>query len=166
MIIKNKRGTDKILSVYWFAILFIVAAAVVYMVFVFYGKPFDVRDVEVNFLINKVADCFVVDNYLRDDFRENDLENCGLNFNVEDVYDWKEQEQYYVEVKIKDFNNQVNVIKSYVKGNLNVKENCETKSGGNFPVCLERSFYSITKDNKQYVVEIFVGVRKTEKNVN
>ena len=32
MIIKNKHGTEKIISIYWFAILIIIAGAVVAMV--------------------------------------------------------------------------------------------------------------------------------------
>ena len=53
---KNKKG-DKIISVYWFAILFIVAAAVVYMAALFYGAPYDARGIESDILTNQIADC-------------------------------------------------------------------------------------------------------------
>ena len=54
---KNKKGTDKILSVYWFAILFIVASGIFGMVYVFYNSPFDVREIEGRLMINRVSEC-------------------------------------------------------------------------------------------------------------
>ncbi len=52
--IKNKRG-DKILSLYWFAVLIIVAGGIFGMVYVFYGSPYDVREIEANVLLNKIT---------------------------------------------------------------------------------------------------------------
>ena len=52
----NKRG-DKVLSIYWFAILFIVAGAIVYMASNFYSTPFDVRAVESTALSDQIANC-------------------------------------------------------------------------------------------------------------
>lgn len=105
---KNKRG-DKIISVYWFAILFIVTAAVVYMASLFYGAPYDVREIEANILAEHIANCLAEGGYLRqgilnnENFKENFLEECNLIFNVEDVYGWKEQEQYYLSVSFYEF---------------------------------------------------------------
>ena len=53
----NKIGADKILSVYWFAILFIVASGIFAMVYIFYGSPYDVRDIESNALKMQIANC-------------------------------------------------------------------------------------------------------------
>ena len=53
----SKKGADKILSVYWFAVLFIIASGVVAMVYVFYTSPFDVRNAEADALGNKIASC-------------------------------------------------------------------------------------------------------------
>ena len=52
----NKKGGDKIISVYWFAIIFIVATGIVYMVLSFYGKPYDIREIEVDLLTDKIED--------------------------------------------------------------------------------------------------------------
>ena len=106
----NNRG-DKIISVYWFAVLFIVAGAIVYMTVIFYGQPKDVRHIEENSLTNRIADCIVEGGYLKNgiltegsDFKTNFLKTCNLNFNVEDAYEWKDQNQYYVEVDFHEFN--------------------------------------------------------------
>lgn len=165
--LKNKRGGDQIFSVYWFVILFLVAAAVVYMAGSFYGKPYDIRELEANALTNRIADCVSVNGYLKEEtltprFSNGFLEKCNLNFEVENVYGWRKQGQYFVEVEVLDFNSKTK-ISGASAGSSNLKDFCEPKSK-NFPTCLERSFYSIDKKNVQYQVNILSIVRKTEKN--
>ena len=155
---KNRKGTDKMISVYWFVILFIVAGAVVYMAGVFYGNPYDMREVEANVLVNQIADCIAEGGKLKEKIidekgnfllnNDNFFEVCNLNFDVEDFKGWKEQGQYYVEVEEFEIE----------KGNVNLKLHCD-KDGKNFPVCVERSFY-VSKE-----IKILVVVGKTEKNV-
>jgi hypothetical protein len=165
----NKKAADKIISVYWFAILFIVAAAIVYMVFSFYGEPYDVRELEANAMINQVADCFskggdLKEEVLGENFKENFLVICNLNFEVEDVYKWKEQQQYYLEVNFLEFPSEQNIFQ-VKEGNEALKEFCDLE-GKNLPFCLERSFYVINKTSiDQYQVNILSIVKKTEKNV-
>ena len=161
---KNKRA-DKIISVYWFAILFLVAAAIVYMVVVFYGKPYDVRELEANLLTNKIADCLSQGGLLNKENldTENFIPNCKLNFNVEDIYGWKEQGQYYFEVHVTGFIDTVSVFDA-AGGNVNLKDFCG-KTGKNLPTCLEREFYTLDSDKNQYKIKILSVVRKTEKNV-
>ena len=166
----NKRGGDKIISVYWFAIIFIVAAAIVYMTTSFYGKPYDVRPLEANALTNRIADCVSVDGYIKEEaltpeFQNGLLEKCNLNFEVEDAYDWKSQEQYYIEVEIFDFNSQPKAkISGASVGNVNLIDSCEMK-GKYMPKCLKRNFYSIDENNNQYQINTFVIIKKVDKNV-
>jgi hypothetical protein len=167
MILKNKKA-DKIISVYWFAILFIVAGAIAYMVISFYGEPYDIREAEAYALTNKVAGClsevgYLKEGVLNEDFRENFMEICKLNFEIEDVHGWREHGQYYVEINFYNFstNQSISEIK---KGNEALKMDCELK-GKTFPVCLERSFYTLDREKNQYQINILSIVRKTEKNV-
>ena len=122
----NKRGGDKIISVYWFVVLFIVAGAVVYMAASFYGKPYDVRGIEASIMINNIADCISEGGNIKEGVLDNEnfLESCNLNFEVEDYKDWKEKGQYYVEVEISEFDGEKigeRVIKSDL-GNLFLKD--------------------------------------------
>ena len=162
----SKRGAEKILSVYWFVILFIVAAAMVYMVSSFYGKPYDVRDVEASLLADKAATCLSFGGYIIENWQFlNDntfLAECDLNFNVEDVYGWN-NDQYLVEIEFLDFNSGL-VLKKISVGNPNLKLDCAAEDR-NFPVCLEREIYTIDKANSQYQIKISSAIRKTEKNV-
>lgn len=162
----DKKGSDKIISVYWFVILFLVAAGVVYMVSAFYGSPRDVRDLEANLLADKIADCFSQQGFLGQDvfteeFQNDFLSKCGITFNTEDEFGWK-NDQFYVEAKVIDLssNSQVALIQS---GNFNLKDFCNDK-GNNSPICIEKSVYSLDSAKKQYRVKILSIVRKTEKN--
>ena len=165
--IKNKKG-NKLISVYWFVILFLVAAAIVYMVISFYGEPYDIREAEANVLINKVVRClsdtgYLKENVLSTEFEQNFLEECKINFEIEDAYDWKKRGQYYIEINFYDFLTEQSI--STIKGgNGALKTDCVLKGEG-FPVCLERSLYLLDKEKNQYQINFLSIVRKTEKNV-
>jgi len=141
----NRRGTDKILSVYWFAILLIVAVGVVMMVVTFYGHPYDVRNVEANILANKVVDClYSVDGKLDESLLGEDLlKNCKLDFG--------DGEEYYFEIGPNK------------EGNLNLEDACDRKDKS--VVCVKRIFYAPDGYGKGYPIEILTAVRKTEQNV-
>jgi len=160
------KGAEKIISVYWFAILFIVAAAVVYMVFSFYGEPYDVRGIETGLLVDRIADCLNSGGYINEDWQNLDesniLDECRLNFNVEDTSGWND-DQYYIEIEISEFNSG-KILEEVFAGNRNLNNNCGIESR-NFPVCLERSMYSVDEENNQYKIRILSVIRKTEKNV-
>ena len=157
----NKKGADKLISVYWFVILFIVAAGIVYMAFLFYGEPFDVREIEADLLIEKVANCLVRGGELVESWDEMNLEKCGINFEVEDSFEWKEKGQFYLKVEKSNFEeNNFELI--FDGGNSDLVLDCG--KGKNFPVCVERSFYAIDGNNK-YEIKVLGIVRKTEKNV-
>ena len=87
MLIKqnNKKGGEKVISVYWFIILFLVAGAIVYMVGSFYGKPYDVRQIEADLLASKASKCVSYAGYLNEEilepqFLENFPESCAITF--------------------------------------------------------------------------------------
>jgi len=162
---------EKYLSVYWFLILFIVAGGIAYSVALIYGAPYDVREIEQDILTNKVADCLIEKNYLKEAFlldldSKEFLEVCGLNFNVEDEYGWSNemhQGEYYVQVIIYDFdkiseNLQRNQISEFLIGNRDLEMVPNLKGSS-------RIFYVLDRNENKYVVEILTIVRKTEKNV-
>ena len=164
---------EKIISVYWFAILFLVAGGVYMMVASFYGKPYDIREVEANILSEKVADCIsyagVVNPKIYDinkgfnfSFEQNFLKECNLNFNVEN--DWS-RTQYFILVEFFDINEKP--VFNFSAGNFNLKANCEVqkeKSYKKLGYCLKKKFYS-TSGDKQFLIKITSVVAKNEKNI-
>ena len=173
MLMRNKRG-DKILSVYWFAILAIVAGGIFGMVYVFYGTPYDVRGIEARVLMNQIADCISYAGKINTNFISNSspiqsseedfLNFCHLNFKTNE---W-EEEQYYTEVnfyKLEDMNNAVLSINA---GDNKWSSSCELQEDRkqrNLAQCIKDSFYSLDNANNQYIIKILAVVRKTEKNV-
>ena len=167
---KNKIGGEKIMSVYWFAILFIVAAAIVYLVVSFYGKPYEIRNIEADLLIDKVSNCISYAGYLREDilnqdFKDNLLQKCGITFNVEDTFGWKEQGQYFIQIDFYDFSSYPNSVSLFTAtaGNPNLEDYCSLQ-GKQLPFCLTRELYVSSKDGKQYVAKINSVIDKVEKN--
>jgi len=163
----NKRGTDKIISVYWFVVLFIVAGGVVYMAAVFYGAPYDVREVEANILINQIADCIATGGKLNNNWNgldENNIfERCHLTFGVEDEFGWKD-DQHFVNVSVYGFDKdkgiwEIDKDKKIFVGNSDLETTCNL--GKTMPKCVERSFY--VSDGE--VIKIKVGIKKVNKNV-
>jgi hypothetical protein len=169
-LIKNKRG-DKLLSIYWFLILLIVAGGIFAMVYVFYGTPYDVRGVEARILTNQIADCVSYDGKINSNLisngiptsNKNFLESCHLNFNSTE---WDNQ-QYYTEIYIYNLGNLNNPILDISKGNNNWLTGCAVQGNETqvkLATCLQRSFYSIDDKDNQYIIKILSVVRKTEKN--
>ena len=160
MISKNKKGSSKIMSVYWFAILVIVAGTIVYMVSIFYGSPYDVREIEANILINKVAGCLSENGKLKyeltEELRNSFLEKCHLNFDTLD-----EKEQYYLEVEFRNFSDDNLLDFVIIEGNINLKNN--PNIGSIFKS--EKSFYVLNNENKELIVKILAIISKTKENV-
>ncbi|PJE81661.1 hypothetical protein COU58_01830 [Candidatus Pacearchaeota archaeon CG10_big_fil_rev_8_21_14_0_10_32_42] len=168
----NKKG-EKLISVYWFAILVIVATGIVLMVNSFYGKTYDVRDVESKILADKVADCIYfggkVNSLLltpqgvfREDFRDRFMELCSLNFDVKGEFT---PTPYYVEVQFFSFGD-LRVMFETSVGNNNFKPDCNSKveNAEKLAKCNENQFYMKTNSNKIYLVKILSIVGKTDEN--
>ncbi len=168
---KNKKG--KILSVYWFAILVIIAGGIFGMVYVFYGSPYDVRELEAEALINQVADCvsyagkfragLIFEGKFSEDFKNNILKECHLNFKTTE---W-DDEQYYIELsfyKVEDLSKSPFLMEA---GNNKWKADCEiqeSKEEEKLPKCAEKRFYSLDYVNNQYIIDILAIVNKGDKN--
>ncbi len=173
----NKKGAEQILAVYWFLILILIAGGIFAMVYVFYHGSYDVRDVEANIMINKLADCLSEGGYLREEFfnitnetfllnKNNFLEMCRLNFNVEEK--WEDEEQYYVEINIYNFGEINKPIFEISEGNKNWEGFCELQDDKEYEKlvkCVRKRFYSLDEEKNQYLIEVLSIIRKTEKNV-
>jgi hypothetical protein len=166
--IKSKKGADKIMSLYWFAILLIVAGGVFAMVSVFYGYPYDVREVEVGILAEKVGICISNSGILNEEifnepFQNNFLENCGLNFETN-----SEISEYFISIELFEISDLENSVFYYSIGNSNWLSDCKIKDSGKYErlaKCAEERFYSTGSEEKQYLIKINSIVGKINENV-
>jgi hypothetical protein len=162
----NKKG--ELLSLYWFLILMIVAGGVVGMVYLFYGTPYDVRDIETNLLIDKIANCISYGGRINEGLILNGekkefyfIENCHLNFGEEET-------EFFSEITFYKVEDMENYFLKTSFGNLNLLASCEIqedKEYKNLPRCAKKSFYSLDNLNNQYIIEILSVVKKSEQNV-
>jgi len=178
LFLKDKKGDEKVLSIYWFIILIITVVGIYGMVNAYYRHPYDIRELEANLLINRVADCISYGGEinervlnkstgkLSDDFNLNFLDECNITFNTENEHDWNKTEQYYMEINFSDVG--FNPLGTIMKGNNVFRGQCEqlkTKIEHELlPKCGHKRFLVIS-GGKQILIDIFTGIRKTEKNV-
>ena len=173
--------TDKTISIYWFFILFLIALAMVFIVYSLYGKPLNIRGMEAVFLADKVADCinqggeipesilakdglFVINN-------ENFLKKCYLNLATESIYYWN-NDQIFVSINFVAIEKGIPIPGPTIfVGNSNLNNRDANINLVNifknekFPFCVERKIYSKGEDGKFYLIQLVTCVRKTEKNV-
>ncbi|MDA3836940.1 MAG: hypothetical protein PF542_04925 [Nanoarchaeota archaeon] len=172
--ISGKKGGDKIISLYWFVILTLIAGGVVLMTNAFYGKPYDVRNMESEILANKAADCvysggkfnpelFSDQGTFKGEFKDKFLSKCNLNFKNNKEF---EEEQYYLKVEFFEYTHLKEPLFFLEGGNQNYLSDCKIKERSkNLPVCLEASFYVNDLASGAYLVKITSIVSKTEQNV-
>lgn len=161
----NKKGAEKVLSVYWFAIIIIVAGGIVAMVYNFHSYPYDVREIEAGILSNSVADCISRGGILNpsvfeNSFSDNFLDICNIDFG-----DGLEQE-YFVRVEIYDStgNNEVR----FSKGNLNLLSSCgfeEEMEAENIAKCVQNEFLSTNFEGNLKSIKLTSIIRKIDENV-
>jgi hypothetical protein len=171
--------TDKTISVYWFFILFIIASAIVFLVYTLYGAPSDIREIESIFLSEKVADCVSHGGLLTSEGKKmiengeaaNILELCHLTFDSEKVYDWND-DQFFVLITFSELVNSKEPLIVYA-GNYNLyTQKAECNLNGmigdeKFPFCVERTIYSNSETENRgeyYSIQIFTSVKKMNKN--
>ena len=171
----NKKG-DKLLSIYWFAILVIVATGVVIMVNVYYGSPYDVRQVESGILANHVANCIYFggevnpsiispDGFFKEDFKDHFMDYCTLNFNVQGEFT---QIPYYTEVNFfKGIDSPTSVF-NITEGNKNLKSDCSVNIENKIKLakCTSSSFFMRLNSKDVYLVRILAIVSKVNENTN
>ncbi|MFA5953657.1 MAG: hypothetical protein WC812_03625 [Candidatus Pacearchaeota archaeon] len=170
---KNKLGEEKIISIYWFLVLILVATAIVLMVNSFYNSPYDVREVESQILSEKIADCIdkggklnsqlISNGSFSKEFEDKFLEKCSIYLD----YNEDGEIQEYFKVDIYNRKNSLNPVFNISKGNPNWKSDCylEDKDHEKIVKCVENNFYSSDVSDNVYLIKILTIVRKTEQNV-
>lgn len=170
----NKKG-EKLISIYWFVILTLVAGGIFIMVNSFYNSPYDVRKVESEILAEKVIDCLYEGGKVnpalmqennpvfRDFFKDNFERICTLNFETKNEWD---PEQHFVRVVFYGNEKQLNKRFEVFSGNLNYEEDCFSETEHpELAKCSIRDFFAYLPDGKMYFVEVTAVTAKVKENV-
>ena len=170
-----KKGSNKLISVYWFIILILVAGGIVMMANVFYSSPYDIRSTEANIISTKVANCIYfggkmnpaligVNGVFKQEFKDNFLSHCNLNFDSDISFT---QKQYYTQADFYLFS-EIQPQKSFElsAGNKNWIADCGIKtSKPKLPVCYNNSFLARGPTGKIYLIKTLSIVGNVDKNV-
>jgi hypothetical protein len=163
---RNKKGQEIAHPLFLIFMFTIVAGGIVVMAGVFYGNPYDIRNIEANLLGDKIADCISYAGRINENLISNGeikdinfLESCHLNFN-------SEEDEFFYEATFYKFEDIENYFLKIDGGNLNLVASCAIKEESkNLPTCAENSFYSLDNSDNQYVIKILTAVRKLKQNV-
>jgi hypothetical protein len=83
MIKLNKKGGEKIFSIWWFLCLIFIGVAVFIVLNNYFGVVVDVRAIEVNQMYEKIMDCSVKNGFISEVWKEETdfFEFCKINKN-------------------------------------------------------------------------------------
>lgn len=173
----DKKGEEKMMSVYWFIMVVVIAGGVVAMVSMFHGNAYDVREVEANLVVNKFSDCVSESGKLNEDFLNNsDLKQnvslesvCSFDFAANSAkYGDKERSEYFLEGRFSEFSSGKH-LENYSAGSLEFKPQCktqnETQKYDRFVRCVNRTFYVSSGSGSSYEINVLSAVSKSDKNV-
>ena len=135
--IKNKKGDEKLLSIWWFVCLVVVGVTITVVITVYLSTPIDTRFQETEILQEKIFDCVIQNGFLENEILEKNpnqfLDFCKLHKKT-----INESNKYFFYLEIIDSSE--NQMKNFSAGDVNFKQHCATRlTGRNMPVCKETS---------------------------
>ncbi|MEK6906748.1 MAG: hypothetical protein AABW81_03940 [Nanoarchaeota archaeon] len=156
MIIKNKRGGEKIISIWEFFVLGVVGLGIVAGVWIFYSSNADVRVTESGILYNKIVDCLIQQGYLNENIFMKDFDffkECKLSREVLNSKD------FYFKINVVD--SEGKEIVSNISGErTNFERDCEVSKSikaEEYPKCTgQKESVIYYQDNKVKVGTIYI----------
>jgi hypothetical protein len=140
--LRTKKGDSKLLSIWWFAVLVVIAVGIVASVLIFYSNKTDVRVLESNILTDRISDCILLNGKINNDFINSGdyiFNNCGLNKKI-----ITESTLYYVKISLLNKDNTPISGFPLIFGNNDFDKSClvgdAIDKAVSFPKCSERQF--------------------------
>jgi len=97
LLFKNKKGGEKVLSIWWFFVLVFIFAGIIGGVLLYYSTDVDIRDLEADVLSEKILSCFNYNFEISGEANFNIYEKCGLNKEL-----FSSESIFYFSIDIKD----------------------------------------------------------------
>ena len=122
MLLRNKTGGEKLLSIWWLFTIALVGAGIAVGVSMFYSAEVDVRNVEAEILMNRISDCIFEQGLLIGGLLESDFDifqECKLNKSVI-------ESDFYFKISV-DLGNEIKEIREGVLENACHLEDSEKK---------------------------------------
>lgn len=150
----NKKGGEKLLSMWWFFILGVVGGFIVMGVMIYYSADTNVNSIEASILTSKLSECINSHGEINPELFEEDFDivkTCGLDVNT-----FGPGSFVYFNVSI--YNNDI-FLKEFVNGSGAFEVDCKISkniNARNFPSCNERNFLGYLNGDL-YRIHILAG---------
>lgn len=165
-ILTNKKGGEKLLSIWWFVILIIIGVGIVAGVYIFYYAEVNVQKMESGILAGRVGDCLISGGNLKENLVGGEI------FNVCDINGDKIEKsgKYFLWIRVISEDNcsvkeleKCNLVIEKKFGNPDFVTQCKFKESGNkakhFADCSELKIPVGHKD-KEEILFVFAGVNQ------
>lgn len=158
--VRGRKADSKMLSIWWFAVLVVIAVGIVVGTTIFFGGKLDVRAVEAEILANKIADCLVENGKMNQEFlNENtggfDISSaCSINKTI-----IQESGNYYLEISIA--NSAGSIIQSIRYGNAAFEKECSIGAAvveaKYFPRCASKKVSAADSSGRILILTVLAG---------
>lgn len=161
-IVNNKKGGEKIFSIWWMLVLMIFGIGIVSGVLIFYSADTDVRGLEAKILYERIADCLIDNGYLKDNLLNSDFDfykECRLSKEI------LNSNNFYFKIRI--FNENKELLKNISGESTNYEKDCEIVlrdeklEAKKFPRCIketENVLYYSSEGGKNQVKRAIIEV--------
>lgn len=154
MIIKGKKGDERVLGIWMFLVWTVIALVIVLSVFLFYGQEVDIKLLQSDVLGDRIADCLFDEENVKE--INNFYEECKINQNFFD------ENKLYAKISFFELGSEVLVQDPIRLGNEDIETQCDLretqdeKKSPNLARCYSKLFYGI-KNGQSIRVEITTG---------
>lgn len=158
----NKKGGEKLLSIWWVFVLIVIGGGIFIGVLIYYSVEINVNEVEADVLAERILNCINDNGYLSNEVFEPNFDifqKCNLNPNL-----FGKSSYYYFNISIYDDNG---IIFNTTKGDYSFEKDCliqEKVTANNFPKC-SRKVDNIFYENKNLKIVILAGANQQGKSV-
>ena len=168
MLLNNKIGGEKLLSIWWLFIITMVGIGIVFGVSMFYSAEVDVRKVEAEILMDRILDCLFEQGVLISNLLESDFDifqECKLNKKVI-------ESNFYIKISVLDESQ--NVIKEISEGVSSFEVECKLleegkTEGKSFPECVSKErgiIYEQENEIKKARLEILTASNQVGEKIS
>lgn len=158
-ILKNKKGGEKYLSIWWFFVLVVVAGAFIIAVFGFYSADVDVKGIEAEILVNRVMSCLNEKGYFQENNLKNIFESCYLSEKI-----INESGKYYLEIWVYDSDKKVKESLTFGVGDIKTQCGVKEKSRAtHYAECSNSSLFVVNEKGNKLILYVFAGSNQVGK---
>lgn len=161
MLLKNKKGGEKYLSIWWFFILVIISVGLIVGILANAFAEINVKKIESEILTDRVANCIIQQGQINKTFLQGNFDfykNCNLNETIISGNNYIEISVFsFDSCSITDSKLNCRKNKKEIKyGAFYLKKNCEIIKSNEvkapyFPGCIEKYIYALNSTEKLLV---------------